>query len=337
MDATLGQSGRIGGRIGGREGSDEEIFDRVWKKMGFIENMPLSEMYGLLKNIEDESNEKRRKANDPGVVVMAQMVINRVQDMFGQKAERISFLKEDSAMILEWIVSEGGGDDAGYIETEFVSHGPVSRRFSVSDSDDMSDDETASLMEVDRIECKRSMSVPSSICDSHIDMACSLKVTEFNLCKILEDLEVYHHNIEMNFASLESRLDGIKNQNAYHLQYLKDVGRINDGLFEKVRFMRHEVSEVQRELSKLTEVANGSTGDKEPTVTRIDLVGTTLSPGDTQIYHQLTKPGTKPSIHVPNDATQGQTTNVTTHTTTTTILIAFISIIIFIMSFFTSK
>mmetsp|Transcript_6842 Transcript_6842/g.6773 ORF Transcript_6842/g.6773 Transcript_6842/m.6773 type:complete len:330 (+) Transcript_6842:2577-3566(+) len=329
MDATVGQSGRISGRVG----RDEEVFDRVWKKMGFIESMPLSEMYGLLKNIDDESNEKRRKANDPGVVVMAQMVINRVQDMFGQKAERISLLKEDSAIILGWIASEGGGYDAGYAETELVPRGLVGRRFSISDSDDMSDDETASLMEIDHGGCKRSISMPSSICDSHIDMACGQKVTEFNLCETLEDLEVYHHNIEMNFASLESRLDGIKNQNAYHLQYLKDVGRINDGLFEKVRFMRHEASEVQRELSKLTEVTDGSNGDKEPIVNRIDLVETTLSPEDAQIYDRLTKSDS--TILVSNNATQEPTTNITSHKTT--ILIAFISIIIFIMSFSINK
>lgn len=325
MDGISGLSGRIGGRIG----SDEEIFDRVWKNMGFIENMPLSEVYGLLKNIEDESCKKRQMANDPGVVVMAQMVINRVQDMFGEQAERISILKEDSVMILEWIV------DGGYEGAEMVPQGLAGRRFSVCDSDEMSDDETASLMEFDRMGCKRSVSVPSSICDSHIDMACSQNAKEFSLGEILDDLEEYHHTIEMNFASLENRLVGLKSQNAYHLQYLKNVGTINDGLCEKVRSMRYEVSEVQQELAKLTEVAHPNPTDQEPIWTQTDLVTTIMSPEDTQVYHRLTKSDAE-STHISTHATHNTATHNTTHKTTT-ISIAFISIIIFMISFFTSK
>lgn len=332
MDKISGPSGRIGGRIG----SDEEIFDWVWKDMGFIENMPLSEMYGLLKNIEDESCKKRRMANDPGVVVMAQMVINRVQDMFGEQAERISILKEDSKMILEWIIDEGGGGNRGYEGAETVLQGPAARRFSVCDSDEMTDDETASLMEFDRMGCKRSVSVPSSICDSHIDMVCSQKAKEFSLGDILDDLEKYHHTIEMNFASLETRLMGLKSQNAYHLQYLKNVGTINDGLFDKVRSMRHEVSEVQQELAKLTEVSHPNHTDSTSISTQIDLVSTTMSPEDTQVYHRLTKSDAELSTHGSTHATHNKATHSATHKTTT-ILIAFISIIIFMISFFTSN
>lgn len=326
MDGISGLSGRIGGRIG----SDEEIFDRVWKNMGFIENMPLSEVYGLLKNIEDESCKKRQMANDPGVVVMAQMVINRVQDMFGEQAERISILKEDSVMILEWIVDEG------YEGVETVPQGLAGRRFSVCDSDEMSDDETASLMEFDQMGCKRSVSVPSSICDSHIDMACSQKTKEFSLGEILDDLEEYHHTIEMNFASLEDRLVGLKSQNAYHLQYLKNVGTINDGLCEKVRSMRYEVSEVQQELAKLTEVAHPNPTDPKPIWAQTDLVTTTMSPEDTQVYHRLTKSDAESTHISTHNATHNTATHTTTHKTTT-ISIAFISIIIFMISFFTSK
>lgn len=329
-------SGVSGSRIGGRIGSDEEIFDRVWKNMGFIENMPLSEVYGLLKNIEDESCKKRRMTNDPGVVVMAQMVINRVQDMFGEQAERISILKEDSVMILEWIVDGGNGGEGGYEGVETVRQGLAGRRISVCDSDEMSDDETASLMEFDRVGCKRSVSVPSSICDSHIDMACSQKAKEFSLGEILDDLEEYHRTIEMNFASLENRLVGLKSQNAYHLQYLKNVGTINDGLFEKVRSMRHEVSEVQQELAKLTEVAHPNPTDPTPIVAQIDLVTTKMSPEDSHVYDRLTKSDAE-STHVStHNVTQNMATNNTTHKTAT-LLIAFISIMIFMISFFTSK
>lgn len=334
MDGISGLNGGIGGRIG----SDGEIFDRVWKNMGFIENMPLREMYRLLENIEDESCKKQRMTNDPGVVVMAQMVINKVQDMIGEPAERISILKGDSVLILEWIVEGGNGGDGGYTGVETVPQGLAGRRFSICDSEEMSDDETASLMELDRKGCKRSVSMPSSICDSHIDMACSQKAKEFSLGEILDDLEEYHHAIEMNFASLENRLVGLKNQNAYHLQYLKNVGTINDGLFEKIRSMRYEVSELQQELAKLTDVANPNIADPTPIPVQVDLVSTKMSPEDIQIYNQLSKSDAKLSSNI---STQNSTPNTATQTTTThkttTILIAFLSIIIFMISFFTSK
>lgn len=342
MDGTINSFGTFEGTVGSSIGSsvgntvkkNEEIFDRVWEGMGLMGSIPLSEVCGLLENIDMVGNTRRRMTNDPGVVLTAQTMINRVQYMFGKEATGISILKEDSIMMLEWIVNEGAGETRDmlrigtYMADGMSGNGRQDSRFSVYDSDDTSDDETASLMEFGT-GCRRSLSIPSSICDIHIDIACSTKTKGFNLRDALDDIEDHHLKIEMKFIGIDRQLDELKRQNAYHLKYLRNVANINDGSYERVKHIRHEIDGVKKELTTLSEVVENKPVNALSPGTQIDLVGTTMSPEDNQVYERLTKITPSP--------TSSSASSKHTPTNNMTTIIVLISIIIFLISFFTSK
>lgn len=345
MDGALGISD-VSASSAGRRG---EIFDRAWQDMGLQGYIPLSEIYQLLERIDVVRHRRRRMTNDPGVVLGAQRLIHRVQDMFGKEAAAIDILKEDSVMMLGWILSESGDDEIGITAVGTLSKGspntvgilpqsgPDVRRISLYDSDETSDEETASLMEGGGMGCNRSTSITSRLCDCHIDHEYS-KVQEFSLSDILDELEEHHLRIEEKFVSMDRQLNQLRTQNANHIQYLKNVGSINNGLHERIRHIRHEVVLVQDELNKLFEergVKEDMTVGKKPSA-QIDLVGTIMSSEDTQIYQKLSQSSPLDSSN--NSQTKDATTkniqaNVSHNFLT---IIAFISIIL-IISHFNSK
>lgn len=287
----------------------EGVFDRAWGYMGLGHYMAVGDMHRLLDAIDRISCNGRPMAKDPGMVLKTQILVSCFQDMFECRAEKIEVLRDEAAGMLLSVLGSTVSDMEKY-----SAPGSMPRNRLSMVSDDMSEDDSASLMEFDGGH-KRSMSVLSGGCDSNIDML-PMKAKQFNLCEILDEIEEHHQNIHLQFAAMETQLVNLADLNQYHSQYLKELGGVNDNLHERLQNIRYELNDLQNELHPVSLDEEQVPDTKPPLLSSIDLTCTSLTLEDKEILARLSQ--SKSNITSAHISTQ---------------IIAFISILLLIISF----
>lgn len=243
----------------GRALGPDSLFDRVWQTSGRPDShASLPEMLGTLEHEldlepgfltnDDIITQKMKDLLDShgagskeGTLQLLADLLSEIKvvdlsqrTVYGDFSDDYNFYKDNRNIFYEKLCSKSEimlhelKDVADIVSTDMASVETPKLILREDDSDD-----SASLMEFE---------IPydafPQVCD---------RSGEFRLHKMLEELNVHHHTINLNFKHIDTKLKVLREQNVHDMEFLTKLSDNNE-------FMRDRIFDIRSELDELNSV-----------------------------------------------------------------------------------